>query len=513
VVAAAALAAHAAALGNGFVFDDARAIVENPVVQGPASWALVTHDFWGRRGAETVGTWRPLVTASFFVDRQIGGGAAWPFHVENWLWHAAAAVLLMLALAAASGRGRWAWLAGVVFAVAAVNSEAVASLVGRADVMAAALSFASWLLWRRSAVLAALAWAAALLCKESAIVTPLWIAAGEWLLVPAERRRRGRDWAAFAVVAVLYVGARVAVVGAATGARIAANNNPLLDEGPLVRLWTACELTVLALRLVLAPLNSAADYSASELMPVRGFQLDALVGAAAIVVGAAVAWRLRRREPTLSLALALFGIAWAPVSNAIVALPTIFAERLLYLPAAGAALAWARLGEAGLAQHRRLFMLAGGLFVAAQLAFDVRGDRMWRDDLPLFAATVEVSPRSGRAWINYGAALQRDGRLPEAAAAFARSLEVFPTWRAESSLGVVLDMLGQGRAAEPHLRRALAAAPEEPDARHNLALFLARHGARAEAAAVLRPMVAAHPERAVDARLLQQLERDLAPRP
>jgi tetratricopeptide (TPR) repeat protein len=391
-----------------------------------------------------------------------------------------------------------------------VNSEAVASLVGRADVMAAALSFASWLLWRRSAALAALAWAGALLCKESAIVTPLWIACAELLLVPAERRRPLRDWGAFALVAALYVGARMAVVGAATGARIAANNNPLVDEGPLVRLWTACELTAVALRLVLAPLNSAADYSAAELMPVRGFKLDALVGAAAIVVGAAAAWRLRRREPALALALALFGITWLPVSNALVPLPTIFAERLLYLTAAGAALAWARLGEAALAAgRRRTLAIAGGLWLAAQLALCVRDDRMWRDDLPLFAATVEVSPRSARAWINYGTALQRDGRLAEAASAFARSLAVFPTWRGETSLGVALDMMGQGRAAEPHLRRALAAAPEEPDASHNLALFLARHGARAEAAAVLRPMVAAHPERAIDAQMLRQLDSSL----
>jgi tetratricopeptide (TPR) repeat protein len=244
-------------------------------------------------------------------------------------------------------------------------------------------------------------------------------------------------------------------------------------------------------------------------LPVRGLAGAAVVAEAALALLAVGAGRLRGREPTLAAAAVLLALPWAAVSNALWPLPTIFAERLLYLPAAGAALAWARLGEVALAHRRRVAAVAIAAFLAGELVLDVRGDRMWRDDLPLFAATVEVCPRSARAFINYGAALQRDGRLPAALDAFMRSLAVYPTWRGETSVGVVLDQLGQGRAAEPHLRRALAVAPDEPDAVHNLALFLARHGGHAEAAALLAPLVAAHPERTVDVQLLHQLERSL----
>src|SRR5207249_2696768 len=79
LVAVVAVAAHATSLGDGFVFDDARAIVGNPSVQEPLSTALVTRDFWGERGVRAVGTWRPLVTLDFWIDRKLGGGAPWLF--------------------------------------------------------------------------------------------------------------------------------------------------------------------------------------------------------------------------------------------------------------------------------------------------------------------------------------------------------------------------------------------------------------------------------------------------
>jgi Flp pilus assembly protein TadD len=138
---------------------------------------------------------------------------------------------------------------------------------------------------------------------------------------------------------------------------------------------------------------------------------------------------------------------------------------------------------------------------------------MWHDALSLYSATVQVSPRCARAWFNYGVALEAVGQRDAAVTAYGRALELLPTWQAESALGKVLDELGQGRAAEPHLHRAVAAAPREPDAVHNLALFYARHGARAQAAALLRPLVAAHPESSANVLLLRQLEADLARTP
>jgi tetratricopeptide (TPR) repeat protein len=514
LVVAVALASHITALADGFVFDDTAAITTNPLVQEPSPWrGLVHSDFWGRSGATGVGTWRPLVTLSFWVDQHLGGGGPFAFHCSNLLFHTLAALALALALMRATRRPVLGALAAALFAVLAVDGEAVASLVGRADVMAALFCFLCWYWWRAHLTLATLAFIGALLCKESAIVWPLVLAALEQALpvddVPRSGRARWWPYLALAAAAALYLAARHAAVGGVTTAHISSNNNPLVEASLPVRLWTSLKLLILTLRLMLLPLNSSADYSAAEIMPARHFAWEPLAGALALALLVVAAVRLRATRPALAAAARLFLLTWLPISNALVPLPTIFAERLLYLPAAAVALAIATLLSLAWPARRYLAFTVAAILVAGNLALDVAADRMWHDDLSLFAATVQVAPRSARAWINYGAALQKAGQREAAVAAYTRSLVVFPTWKGETSLGVALDELGQPRAAEPHLRRAVAVAPTETEAAHNLALFLARHGGYAEAAAVLRPMLAVHPEAGIDRQLLEQLERTL----
>lgn len=81
-----ALAAHACAVADGFVFDDGSAITHNPTVTGPLSLARLAHDdFWGRAAdaQNSVGTWRPLPTLTFWLDWHAGGGRPAPFHAMN----------------------------------------------------------------------------------------------------------------------------------------------------------------------------------------------------------------------------------------------------------------------------------------------------------------------------------------------------------------------------------------------------------------------------------------------
>src|SRR5207237_1160468 len=118
--------------------------------------------------------YRPLVIAGFALDWLLGS-TAW-FHTVNLAWHAAASV------AVAALARRWmdstgALVAGLLFAVHPVHVEAVANVVGRAELMAA--------LFTLLAVYAALvhehvAWSAAalalgLLSKETAAVAPALI--------------------------------------------------------------------------------------------------------------------------------------------------------------------------------------------------------------------------------------------------------------------------------------------------------------------------------------------------
>ncbi len=493
LVVLAALLAHLRSVTCGFVYDDPYAILGNPVVQGAFDpGLLLARDFWGLAPGEGVGTWRPLPVLTLWLDWHAGGGAPWLFHATNVLLHALAS--LALALAARSP------LAGVIFAALAGSSEAVDGIVGRADVMAAGLCFLAWKLSRRSAWGAAAAFLGALLCKESAIVFPVWL-----LLV--EKPRRGH--LALAAAAGLYAALRAATFGLVSEDVLrSVNNNPLLGEPLGTRVMTSLELLALAARRILVPVELAPDYSFAEILPATGVSP---VGALVLIAAAAGALLLRRQAPLAARGLAIFLVTWLAVSNIVAPLPAIFAERLLYLPAAGAAMAMAA-GLDALAGRSRLAAIGlAVLLVSGNLARSVARAGDWRVELTVWAAAVETTPRSARAHANLGAALRKVGRHDEALVALATATEIAPAWGLPRTLaGAVLDDQGARAAAERQLRMAVTLDPDLEDAAFNLGLFLARRGRAPEAVHVLRVYAARHPRAVKVTRLLRDVEARLS---
>lgn len=82
--------AYAGSLSGGFVFDDVPAIVENPTIRPPLSWATVVPP--GEQ-AGTVGG-RPVVNLSLAFNYALGGLAPAGYHALNLAIHLCAALLL-----------------------------------------------------------------------------------------------------------------------------------------------------------------------------------------------------------------------------------------------------------------------------------------------------------------------------------------------------------------------------------------------------------------------------------
>jgi hypothetical protein len=166
-----ALLAYANALANGFVLDDRGIVLDNPLVREPGTaWRAFLTPYWP--AAIGGGQYRPLGILSFVLDGAIAGPSAMWYHAVNVAWHAAATVLL------------WVWIRGflapagalvaaALFAVHPVHVEAVANVVGRLELMAAAFIFAALVAHRRGSWFAPLLFACALLSKEHAVVGSL----------------------------------------------------------------------------------------------------------------------------------------------------------------------------------------------------------------------------------------------------------------------------------------------------------------------------------------------------
>jgi tetratricopeptide (TPR) repeat protein len=190
---------------------------------------------------------------------------------------------------------------------------------------------------------------------------------------------------------------------------------------------------------------------------------------AIIALVAVVAWRVRARQPWLSLGV-LGGIAAYLPTFGLLPISNLRADRFLYLPALPLSLAVGAL----VALLARVPALRGrtfevprpwlvlALLVAVLGARTRRQARIWHDDLTLWTHATRVQPGASRAWTALAEARLRRGLLPGAYAAIEHSLAIADDPHARELLGIVL--MEQGDL--PGARRALERALEQAEPHH-----------------------------------------------
>ncbi|XP_057412007.1 protein O-mannosyl-transferase TMTC1 isoform X3 [Balaenoptera acutorostrata] len=158
---AAALLAGASCLCYGrslqgeFVHDDVWAIVNNPDVRpgAPLRWGIFSNDFWGKGMAENTShkSYRPLCVLTFKLNIFLTGMNPFYFHAVNVILHCLVTLVLMYTCDKTVFKNRGlAFLTALLFAVHPVHTEAVAGIVGRADVLACLLFLLAFLSYSRS---------------------------------------------------------------------------------------------------------------------------------------------------------------------------------------------------------------------------------------------------------------------------------------------------------------------------------------------------------------------------
>ncbi len=442
--------AYLPSLPNGFVFDDHAIVEGQPEIRGEAPLAAVFSKPWFDRGSpDGAMDYRPVALASLGLDVRLLGLDPAPLRAGNLLWGAVGAALLGL-LAVELGAGLAAGLATVVlFSLHPVRSDVVLSIVGRAELLSFAAVAAALLLAVRSATgspvsrwtLAAasgLALGLGLLSKETAFAAPLLL--GAMLVVPARReawRARlpglapvGLSWG---IVFGAVLALRVAVLGGPlTGpaATVSPVENKLAARPAAERLAGAVSMVPLAAGRLSLPGTLVADYG-SNAIPDSALRGAARVSAGAAILVAAVGSALlaRRGSGLASVGLSWVLLSWLPFAN--VAFPTaaLFTERLLFLPAAGIALALGGAVAAAPASARRAALLAVLALSAAGAARIWSRIPDWHDDRTLFAATVRDVPGNGRAWLNLGVLSLARGDAAAARAELAAGLRADPGLR------------------------------------------------------------------------------------
>lgn len=497
-------------LPNDFTYDDLSIARDNPRLESPASAGqLLTTGYWG----PTSDVYRPVVLVSFAVQRWIHGTSAPLLRAGNVLLHALVVVLLFEWLLAL-GLDRAACLAAAaLFAVVPIHAEAVTSIVGRAELMAAAFSLISALAWLKATRgrtargrwggIAAGAFGLALLSKESAAALPAVIILAEAMSAAAPGESPRERWKRIAIlvgggatVLVAVLGARLLVLGGVLRSPDALPTeltNPLSTLSPGVRLLNAANFLWLYAAKCLVPVRLSADYSAWALRPIRELADARLwLGVAGWAAGAWAALRWRRAAPEAAFGFLLFPVAFLPTANVFFAIGTGFAERLAYFPSAGVALlAGGALVRAGRSLFRvtspgRREVLLPGALVLLLVPVTFLRNRDWRDDRSLFESTVQAQPLAARGHYLRAFDAYRRGELRESEEALRKAVEIYrPFQNAWDLLGEVLWRQRKYEAALAAQRTNVELFPRSADTLYYLALWTAQVGRVDEARSLL----------------------------
>ncbi len=478
---------------SNYIFDEQEALLANPYVNGEGLGFLdvFRRDFWGLPPTRSIGSYRPIPNVIWRGLWNVHQHP-WLLHWVNVVFHAVNGAVLAGFVLAVTGRRALGWLAGGVFLISAVITEAVTGVVGIADVLGGlgVLLMVSALRWNLALMPLGVfsAGCFGLLCKESVLIgVPLvpWVA-----LATAPLLHRHRPWRAARTLGALLasVGALVAytyfrrhffpidlpasleqplpesepLVRRAMHTFLAwfqqpklpqdPINNPLIDADFPHRVSGALRVYFRGLGQAVFPWTLSGDYSfAQEPIPDRLFTAESVAGGVLLggppLAGIALWVRgllLERKRPSDEagraewaarlggIVLLASGMVWVPLAY----FP--HSNIPMLLPTVRAERFW-YLPVVGLAlvlapllarlaRHGRV----GVALVAVFFGFQAVRTRMhaldYNTDLTFWRATAKAAPMSAKAHLNYGVMLGARGKLEERLIENRRALELAPHW-------------------------------------------------------------------------------------
>jgi len=454
---------------NGFAYDDDAVIVGHPVVTEGRAVEALTSPYWPDAVSGT-GLYRPVTLSSFALEWKLWNGHPAGFHFVNIFVHVAVSLMVFLLILEVSATLP-ALVGGLLFAAHPVHSEAVANVVGRAELYSALFVLGACLLFWKGRGLSPVWRVARLLgigalflmglgSKEMAATFPallILLALVRSDEAPVTDRMRA-DLPVFLLTGVLlvaFLGARFLALGSVLGDGPAP---ALMGLSVGQRILTSLAVWPQYFRLLVFPLDLVADYAPAVLFPALTWGPDVILGLLMILgAGAAVVF-FWPRERLVAFGIAWFGVTILPVSNLLFPAGVLLAERTLYLPSVG--LAFVAAGVVSwTARERRaslgMLLVTTAVVCGAFIVRTVLRNPSWMSSFTVVTTLGEEHPESFRAIWARAKGLFVVGEYEEAARYYQTAVELVPN--AYSLLVEAADLYGRREMwadAEPLLAHA-----------------------------------------------------------
>ncbi len=539
----AALLPFANIFANGFVYDDKIQILDNPYILSFRHLGkILTTSVWSFAGPQgATNYYRPVMTVGYLLCFKMFGAGAWGFHLASLLLHAGITVLVFLVMRKLFA-DRWAaFVAGLLFALHPIHTEAVAWAAAVTELEVAAFFLLAFWFFLGAAksqgttsprwlAAMAVAYLLALLSKEQALMLPPLALVYEHFYradrtetsVAQKLARYGPLW----LLAGVYVALRVVYLGGFA---------PVVqhaDLTPAQTVLSALALTGEYLGKLLWPVHLNAFYPFHK--STSFLELPVAAGIGALLICAVLFAIFWRRQRPASFAILWILVLLLPVLNARYLAANAFAERYLYLPSVGFCwlLGWGGVGLWRRAGEKRMARVALVVLLAVVLELYlwriVTRNRVWHDDVALYTATLAAAPDAYPIRLNLGAVYWDEGKVdlagqewqkavdagystpplwndlgllytrkkdyPRAITMFEKAIHEQPQYTdAHLNLGVAYEKMGEAARAEAEYQRAVELAPLNVHAHNRLGLLYLSQERASQAEEQFRISLAAAP--------------------
>lgn len=441
-------------------FDDNGYVTENPHVRSGLTaagvrWAFTTVDYF---------YWQPVTFLSHMLDCQLFGLRPGGPHLINLLLHAANAVMAFTVLLALTGSFWRSAAASALFALHPMRVESVAWIAERKDVLSAFCFLAA--IWcyvryvrrpsRANYYVVVLLFVLGLMAKPMVMTLPFLLLVLDWW--PLQRRAftEKLPMICLSVVSLLVTSIATTRLGG-------------INWGASLSLQQRVANTLISyvryLELSFWPHDLAILYPYRTAVP--WWQ----AAAAALLLAAITATALSqaRRRPYLIVGWIWFALVLLPAAGLVQVGRQGMADRFMYLPHIGLAMAvvWG-VSDLLIARPRVAGMLTVAV-LAVLAASSWMQVRFWRDSATVFSRAVAVTSENPMAEHFLAAGLDDQRRYSEALPHHAEAVRLDPSYFvAQCAYGTALERLGDHERAIEHFRAALRYYPDYPDARQQL---------------------------------------------
>ncbi|XP_062051006.1 protein O-mannosyl-transferase TMTC1 isoform X3 [Lepus europaeus] len=549
LLAGASCLCYGRSLQGEFVHDDVWAIVNNPDVRpgAPLRGGVFSNDFWGKGMAENTShkSYRPLCVLTFKLNILLTGMNPFYFHAVNVVLHCLVTLVLMYTCDKTVFKSRGlGFVTALLFAVHPIHTEAVAGIVGRADVLACLLFLLAFLSYNRSLgpchaagcfpptaspvflLLSLFLGTCAMLVKETGLTVfgvcliydlfsvchqqekpsngviqpcgPQQPASAQPSSPPAHPpRENGRQQ-------------RFPPKGSWGGCHATLPPEPESSGFPvspravwsLMRFLTYSYLLAFNVWLLLAPVTLCYDWQVGSIplvesvWDVRNLATLLLAVVMALLTLHCLAAFKRLEHKEVLVGLLFLVLPFIPASNLFFRVGFVVAERVLYMPSMGYCILFVH----GLSKLCTWLNRCGATTLMAStvlllLLFSwktVKQNEIWLSRESLFRSGVETLPHNAKVHYNYANFLKDQGRNKEAIYHYRTALKLYP--RHASALNNLGTLTRDTAEAQMYYQRALQLHPQHNRALFNLGNLLKSQEKKEEAITLLKDSIRYGPE-------------------